>query len=177
LGTGFFASIKTMHLIAIAILLVSSANSQGQGCVNAGTGQPCTLREAEEMHEHICKSEVVRPNLIVEKSTRLSGVLLDETGAPYGNAGKTVVQIRDAKVGTVLNSSAIDPHGQFDLGIVNAGLFRLIVAIKGKDGKLARPPLADQLPVANCTSQTDCRIQSKIHLHGTDDPLEFCPPK
>jgi hypothetical protein len=134
-------------------------------------GKPCV----PETHKRRCAEEKVSPNLSIAGLGNLTGVLLDETGAPI-NLPKTLVQIRDPKADTVLFSAGSDEKGRFDLGAVPAGEYRFLV-VWLKDGNTRRFPLADQPKTLSCSAEKGCNLKIVIHFHGTDNPIDFCLPK
>jgi hypothetical protein len=140
----------------------------------AGLGSSISFAQANR-EMRWCKDEKVLQNLSVAKPTKLSGVLLDETGAPIVFE-KTLVQIRDQKTNAPLLSAPLDAMGQFDLGRVPAGEFRFL-AVQLKAGKTLRLPLADQPKALLCSDDAECRLKIVIHFHGSDNPIDFCPPK
>jgi hypothetical protein len=71
----------------------------------------------------------------------------------------------------------VNDQGLFDLGVVPAGEFRLIAARKKADGSLERLPETDQPKRMICTEESECKVIAVQHIHGTDHPFEFCPPK
>jgi len=122
-----------------------------------------------------CADEKVLPNLSVAKPVKLSGVLLDETGAPI-IYDRTFVQIKDLKTEKVLFTTELDGEGQFDLGAMPAGKFRFLV-VWLKDGRIRRLPIADQPNDLFCSAENVCYLKIVIHFHGTDKPIDCCPPK
>ena len=162
-------------IISICILALSSAATPAQTLCLGKSGKPCTPEEARHVQEQRCKDEVSSPNLSIASSVRLTGVLLDPTGAPI-TFEKTMVQLKDPRSNAALRSVPLDSEGRFDLGAVPAGEFRLI-AVMLKNGKPARLPLADQPKALSCSKADQCRLEITIHFHGTDDPVDLCPPK
>ena len=106
----------------------------------------------------------------------MSGKLISEYGDPFV-FDNTVVQVRTIKDKGVIVTTTVDAQGQFDLGIIPAGQYRLIAARRLENGKLERQPLADQPKPMKCPSESDCSIEAIQHIHGTDLPFEFCPPQ
>jgi hypothetical protein len=145
--------------------------SIGQTFCITKDGRPCP----PDVEMRYCAGEKVTPNLSVARPSRLSGILLDPTGAPI-TYKDTLVQVRNAQTGTVLFSAPLDEKGRFNLGSVPAGEFRLI-AVMIKDGKFNRLPLADQPTALSCNNESACNLRIVIHFHGTDDPIDFCPPR
>jgi len=134
-------------------------------------GKPCP----PDTNMRWCEDEKVLPNLSIAKPVMLSGILLDESGAPIV-FDKTLVQIKDQKTNKVLLSASLDERGHFNLGPVPAGEFRFI-AIWLKDGKLQRLPTTDQPKDLFCSVDKECNLTIVIHFHGSDNPIDFCPPK
>ena len=116
------------------------------------------------------------PNLSIAKPVEVQGVLLGEWGNVFSYED-TFVQVRNQKTKAVLISAPVDAKGHFDLGVFPAGEFRLIAARKKKDGTLERQPLADQPKSISCSGESTCWIEAIQHIHGSDLPFEFCPPK
>ncbi len=115
------------------------------------------------------------PNFSVSQSVHVTGKLVGENGYPFA-FDNTVVQVRATNEKRVLVTATVDSMGQFDLGIIPAGDYRLIAARRLQNGKLGRQPLADQPKAMSCSGVSDCTITAVQHLHGTDQRFEFCPP-
>ncbi len=145
--------------------------SSGQTFCITRDGRPCP----PETEMQYCANEKVLPNLSIAKPVKLSGILLDPTGAPI-TYKDTLVQIRSPQTGTVLFSALLDGKGQFDLGTVSAGEFRFI-AVMIKDRRFNRLPLTDQPTALSCNNETACNLKIVIHFHGTDNPIDSCPPR
>jgi len=125
-----------------------------------------------------CKNEKTpAPNFSVSSSVRVTGkLILENTGAPFVFEN-TVVQVWTINARTVIVAAKVDSQGQFDLGIVPPGQYRLIAAQRLQDGKLERQPGVDQPMPMSCSGASDCSITAVQRLHGTDLPFEFCPPQ
>jgi hypothetical protein len=163
--------------IVLTLVLFFALQGHSQGVCIDKKGNPCTPAEINLL----CKQEKVEPNLAVAKPTKLTGVLLDGTGAPvdFGQATsgrKTVMQIRDLKTNAVLFSAPLLEDGRFDLGKIPAGEFRLL-AVWAKGGELTRLPLADDPKAMSCSGAPECQVKAVIHFHGTDDFYDSCSPK
>jgi hypothetical protein len=160
-------------LLPVLALLagLGSSISFAQSICLSPDGKPCQA----DPEMRWCADEKVLPNLFMVKSVKLNGVLLDETGAPV-IFEKTLVQIRDQKTNTVLLSASLNEKGQFDFGLVPADEYRFL-ALWMKDGKIRRLPIADQPKTLSCSGEKECNLTIVIHFHGTDNPIDFCPPK
>jgi hypothetical protein len=122
-----------------------------------------------------CENEKISPNLTIARPVKLTGALIDPSGAPL-HFNMTTIQVRNLKNNEVLFSSILDEQGRFDLGTVPAGKFRL-VAFWMEEKRVRRLPLFDQPKPVFCLSENECKLEIVLALHGTDQPFEFCPPK
>jgi hypothetical protein len=161
------------QILTLAILATVPAPAQ---TVCIGTPAEC-----EEAQKQLCENEPAPANLTVARPVRLLGSLIDSVGAqvdfdPAVSGTKTIIQIRDPKNGVVLFESTLQKDSRFQFELVPAGSFRLI-AIWTKEGKVFRLPLADQPTQMTCGAGPECRVEAVIHFHGTDNPIDMCPPK
>jgi hypothetical protein len=150
-------------------------------CISEAEHRPCTKSESKQLQDHICREEPAPTNLFVAHPVRFTGTFYDQTGAPIDfdslEAGShTIVQIRRRTSGEVLFAVPLHSNGEFDFESVPEGEYRLIL-VWLKNGKFRRLPLADQPKEIRCQDLNECRIRSTITFHGTDDPIDFCPPK
>jgi hypothetical protein len=122
-----------------------------------------------------CENEKVLPNLTIERPVKLTGSMIDPSGAPI-QFHKTMIQVRNPGNNEVLFSAVLDEQGRFDLGTIPVGSFRLIAFwVQGE--KARRLPLFDQPKPVSCSSENECELKIVLALHGTDQQFEFCPPK
>jgi hypothetical protein len=133
-------------------------------------------KECKEEQERLCREEPAPANLIVSKQQRIRGVLLDESGAVFVFEN-TFVQLRDAKTRQVLRQVLANPKGEFELGVVTGGSYRLVAVHRRRDGVLTRLPLTEQPGLMTCSGDEDCKITAVQKIHGTDNPIDSCPPK
>ena len=162
---------KRFFPVLVLLVGLGSFISFAQTVCLSPNGEPCPVGPKMRW----CNDEKILPNLSIAKLVKLSGVLLDETGAPI-IVDKTLVQIKDLKTEKVLITVGLDAKGQFDLGTVPAGEFRFLV-VWLRDEKIRRLPLADQPKTLFCSTEKECNLKIAIHFHGTDNPIDFCPPK
>jgi hypothetical protein len=161
----------------VAILAIPSILYSQWICIGKD-GKPCTDKDVDEM---VCLPEKAPANLTLAHDVRLQGTLLDSTGAAVDfdkviSDSHTVVQLRNPKTGETLFDVPLRANGGFEFEVVPAGTYRLI-AVWMKNGKLRRLPLADQPSEMSCTADKECRITAVISFHGTDNPVDSCPPK
>jgi hypothetical protein len=143
-------------------------------------GQLCTLEEAKAAQERVCAAEAAPVNLTVAEPVKLTGVLLDDSGAPVEferliPGHRTIMQVRNARNGAILLSAQLE-GGLFGFDQVPAGEFRLI-AVSEKLGGFRRLPLTDQPRAMSCSGAAECHVEAVVHFHETDDPVDLCPPK
>jgi hypothetical protein len=141
---------------------------------------PCNGSAAEcaERHNELCKRlENSAANLVVPNRTHVWGLLIDPTGAPFEhpNAGLTV-QLRDPKTAEVIASSPVSQMGTFGLGTVGQGAYRLIAVLLA-DGKATRFKGWTQPKGLACGDSDECTLAMSLGVGGTDNPIDFCPPK
>jgi hypothetical protein len=161
-----------------ALALLGPVELRSQWVCIRKDGKACTAHDVDEM---VCKPEPAPANLSVAHQVRLTGTLLDPTGSPIDFDAvvpdhHTIVQIRDVNSGQVLFAVPLRANGGFEFEFVPAGEYRLI-AVWMKDGRLRRLPLADQPKEIRCSDTKECRISAVITFHGTDNPIDSCPPK
>ena len=141
-------------------------------------GKPCTAEDVDTM---VCKPEKAPPNLSVAYPVRLAGTLIDSNGALVNfdsvrSDYQSIIQIRNAESGEIIFAVPLRKNSEFEFESVPAGSYRLI-AIWMHNGKFERLPLADQPTQMTCGNEKECRIVATIRFHGTDDPIDSCPPK
>jgi hypothetical protein len=150
-------------VVALIALMFGSTAAFGQLVC---TGDACS-----------CENEKVPPpNLSISQSVHVTGRLIGANGYPFVFEN-TVVQVRTIQEKRVIVTTTVDSLGEFDLGIISAGQYRLIAARRLQNGQLERQPLADQPKPMSCSGRSDCSITAVQHFHGTDLPFEFCPPQ
>ena len=141
---------------------------------------PCnrSATECAERHDELCKQlENTAANLVVPKKTRVWGLLIDPTGAPFEHpkSGLTI-QLRDPKNARVIASSPVSQMGTFELGTVGQGTYRLI-AVLLLDGKVTRYRGWTQPRGLACGGSDECTLAMLLRDGGTDNPMDFCPPR
>jgi hypothetical protein len=141
-------------------------------------GTPCT---GDGGVGTACNAEKTPANLSVSSPVHLTGKLIDASGAPIDfdslkSGYQTIIQIRNPDSREVIFAVPLRKNGEFEFELVPAASYRLI-AVWMHDGKFGRLPLADQPEQLACKEEKDCRLVATIRLHGTDNPIDFCPPK
>lgn len=120
-----------------------------------------------ETREHYCaKVEKLKPNLVLSSTTRLSGQIIDGSGAPFKNS---VVELRiyiSELQQTSFKKVITDEDGNFDFANVERGSYRL----------LASPTrLFEQPGKLECQASEKCSLKITLRVHPTDMPDSFCP--
>jgi hypothetical protein len=154
------------RMLLIALLGSSSFLFAQTVCV--GTTQQCI-----EAQRKLCASEPAPVNLELSEDRLVSGTVADETGANFSDVE---VQLRMPRTGAVLQSAAAK-NGEFDFGKVKAGSYRLVV-VKPTPSGPERLKEFDQAKLLACNgSTTKCELKVVLTVHGSDNPIDFCPPK
>ena len=164
------------NLLLVAILGSSSFLFAQLVCV--GTTEQC-----KKAHRELCASEPAPANLELSEDKFVTGTVLDVSGATFNDVDATGVNLIDVGVelrapntSVVLQSTAAR-NGTFDFGKVKAGSYRMVVVKRSPRGP-ERLKLWDQAKSLACKgSTTKCEITVVLTIHGTDNPIDFCPPK
>jgi hypothetical protein len=123
------------------------------------------------------KEKAPTTNFDVAKPVHVTGVLIEAASQLPFVFDDTVIEVRNPETRSVIVHVKVNKEGQFDLGLIPAGKYRLIAAREKQNGKLERMPLADQPAPMACVDDSACKVLAIQHLHGTDLPFEFCPPQ
>jgi hypothetical protein len=111
------------------------------------------------------KAEPLTPNLRVSEIARILGTLVDDSGAPF-KASRVELRIYvSAKQQSSVKTVITDEHGQFDLGRVARGQYRL----------LASSTRAFAQPQTLACTVKECKFDIKLHANPTDLPVSVCP--
>jgi hypothetical protein len=112
------------------------------------------------------KIEKIGPNLVLRQDIRISGIVLDQTTAPFVNSRVELRKYVSQRKQTRLQVISTDALGHFDLGIVKAGKYRL----------LASPSRAFKQPEElNCGVGSVCELKIKLIVNSTDQLAASCP--
>jgi hypothetical protein len=111
------------------------------------------------------KGEHLTPNLRLAEMAHISGILVDDSGAPFKTSHVELRIFVSAKQQHSVKTVVTDEHGQFDLGKVDPGQYRL----------LASSTRAFAQPQALVCTMKDCKFNIKLHANPTDLPLSICP--
>jgi len=138
-----------------------------------GTAAECSAK----FEEYCATNEDTKANLSIPSKMRVWGVLIDPTGALFSHPESgLLVELRDSKTSKVFASGFISEMGTFDLGKVDSGAYRLIVALS-VNGKRARFRGWDQPKGLACGLADECTLAVLLRPHGTDQRIDYCPPE
>jgi hypothetical protein len=158
---------EVKRLLAMALLSTTACSSFSQTVCISGN------KACVEAQKKACASESVEANLDVVSPSAVQGIAKDPSGAFLNGF---MVQIRDVRSGATLQSATIDANGQFQIAHLAQGKYRFII-VTLSNGKIVRPPLFDQPVALRCDGSEICNLNIVLKLHGTDNPVDFCPPK
>ncbi len=157
----------TKKLLLIA--LFASGGSLFSQTVCTGTVEQC-----KEAQKKLCADEKTPANLSLVAKHQISGAVFDMSGTPL--SGDYQAELRSGKSGRLAAISKLT-EGSFHLGVVQPGSYRLIIVRLTSAGR-ERPPLMDQPKSLTCTGVgLECTLSITLSLHGTDNPIDICPPK
>ena len=155
------------HALILGLLCCSGIGFTQTVCL----GNTAECREAQRQ---LCGNEKAEANIATNGAKSLRGDVRDPSGATFPSG--YVVQLRDAATGQVLKSSVLDSAGRFSFTDIPTARLRLIV-VRVAGRKIVRPPLFDQPSGLACESSQGCELKVVLKVHGTDDPLDYCPPR
>jgi hypothetical protein len=113
-----------------------------------------------------CREEVVKSNLEVRVPQHITGELKDATGAPFSKSAVFLGrQQADGKF-VDYRSVVTSQNGEFDLKIVEPGVYRFLPAPNRGWKQPAR---------VNCGQTSECRVKLVVEGNPTDQPFAGCP--
>jgi len=141
--------------IAFLFLFVATTVARCQ-LVQVGSGPP---------DFHFCDKLKVDPNLVLNQDARISGRLVDQSGAPFQNSPVELrLYISSTKQSAVAKVTT-DRDGQFRFDSVKAGKYRLI----------ASPTRVFQQPSELRCDTNECEFAITLLVNPTDMPDSQCP--
>ena len=157
-----------MKKMLVVAMLGSSSFLFSQTVCIATSQQQCI-----ELQKQKCASESAHANFELPEDRVVKGTVADITGASFLGVE---VELRMPKTGVVLQSVTAK-DGTFNLGTVKTGSYRLIFANKGKRGIERLRGWNQPKSLVCADSSSICRLQVILTFHGSDDTIDFCPPK
>lgn len=149
-----------MKLMAVICLAAISPSIAGQ-LIDVGP-------KGETREEHCARVEQIKPNLVLSRTTRLSGRVIDASGAPLENS---IVELRlfvSESLQTPVKKVTTDSVGYFDLATVAKGQYRLL----GSPTRIFK-----QAEKLDCGDRDPCQLLITLRPSPTDQPEMFCPVK
>jgi hypothetical protein len=133
------------------------------------TGQLVDVGPKGETKEQYCaRVERIKPNLVLSRTTQLSGRVIDTSGAPLENS---IVELRlfvSESRQTPAKKVTTDGAGYFDLATVAEGKYRL----------LASPTrVFRQAEKLDCGDRDPCTLLITLRPSSSDQPENLCPVK
>ncbi len=124
--------------------------------------------KGETKEQYCARVEQIKPNLVLSRTTRLSGRVIDASGAPLENS---IVELRlfvSESLQTPVKKVATDSAGYFDLTTVAKGKYRLL----GSPTRIFK-----QAEKLECGDRDPCTLLITLRPSPTDQPAMFCPVK
>ena len=115
--------------------------------------------------DKFCNSERVRPNLGLQHQTRVSGRVTDIVGAPFKKSQVELRKYISERKQVTITASVTDDKGEFDLGQVEKGEYRL----------LASPTRSFKQPEEFHCPDKECKLIITLQANPTDLPESGCP--
>ncbi|MGA7350002.1 MAG: carboxypeptidase-like regulatory domain-containing protein [Acidobacteriaceae bacterium] len=154
------------------LLLISVLGSSG--LLFSQTICPGTAEQCREAQTRLCADERAPANLELSDSRSVEGTVAEQSGAKFETG--VAVQLRSPKSGAILQSASVE-NGEFRFGQVPTGSYRLIV-VKTTPSGPERLKMFDQPKSLVCQATGPiCKLLMMPTIHGTDNPIDYCPPK
>lgn len=110
--------------------------------------------------------EHLDPNLIIVSRTHLFGVITDSYDVPIVNKPVILKTYESSKVQKLVREVKTNERGEFDLGLVKSGRYRIIASWT----RSFRQPTN-----LKCEAAGDCNLKIRLIVPPTDQPDSFCP--
>jgi hypothetical protein len=143
--------------ITIVPMLITQRKASGQ-VVAIGPSDP----------KYCEKVEQVSPNLVLSHSAHVYGVITDFAKIPIANKQVLLKTYQSSSAPTTARETTTDDRGQFDLGEVNSGSYRLLAS----STRAFRQPEKLECPVGD-----QCNLVIRLVAPTTDGADSVCPVK
>ena len=131
----------------------------------AATVARCQVVQIGPPDPHYCYKLTLYPNLVLQQDARISGRLVDQTGAPFQNSPVELRLYISATKQSAVTNAMTDRDGQFRFGPVKAGRYRLI----------ASPTRAFQQPSGLRCDSKECQFAITLQMNPSDMQDSQCP--
>ena len=125
----------------------------------------CQLVRVGPPDPHYCDKLAVDPNLVVKQDAKVSGRLVDQSGAPFQNLPIELRLYVSATKQSAVKKVTTDRDGLFRFDSVKAGKYRLI----------ASPTRAFKQPSGLHCDSKECDFAITLQVNPTDMPDSQCP--
>jgi hypothetical protein len=147
---------KNLKRVAAAFLwLASGVLLHGQTAILDSNGRRYPPPSSAE---ECAPWEPLKPNLVLSSDTAIHGTIRDQTKAPFSNSPiqlrKYISETKQVPIKTVQT----DAQGNFDLGVVKAGKYRLLLS---PNRDFAQPQRLE------CSAR-ECNLDVTLAANGTD---------
>jgi hypothetical protein len=154
---------KNVKRIATAFLwLASGVILHGQTVMLDSNGRQYPLPSSAE---ECALWEPLKPNLVLSSDTAIHGTIRDQSAAPFSNSPIQLRKYLSETKQVSIKSVQTDAQGNFDLGIVNAGHYRLLLS---PNRGSAQPQKLD------CLAR-ECKLDITLIANPTDSVTANCP--
>jgi hypothetical protein len=117
---------------------------------------------------HACEKVKVDPNLFIDRSIDVKGIVQDPSGAAMIRTRIEVHRYVSSLKQSPFRQTLTDADGRFSIGMLPAGRYRLVIFAPG-----FRQPRA-----VRCTGEKVCDLNIVPAIAPTDTfPESVCPPK
>lgn len=120
------------------------------------------------VNSRACEEVKVQPNLILSRSIPVEGHVEDASGAVVANTRLELRTYKSALEQTALRRAQTNANGDFSLGAIPAGRYRLLFFLPG----------FKQATTLKCSKGGSCTLSIRLETAPTDTfPESVCPPR
>jgi hypothetical protein len=150
-------------IITAILLLVLLGNGRGQVVVigpDGKSGPPPATRE------YCLSMEAISPNLKIAHDTTVRGRISDQSTAPLSHSPVQLRRFISESKQVMLKKVSTDDDGNFDLGVIKLGAYRLLLA----------PHRGFKQPAhLKCREAKTCTLDTVLIVSPSDQFVTQCP--
>ena len=122
--------------------------------------------DSRSLKEYCDDVEPLYPNLVLTRDTKITGRITDQTMEPFRNSAIQVRRFVSATKQVPAKKASTDDNGNFDLGTVKRGKYRLLLS----------PSRAFKQPEKlECWANKECSLNAVLIVNPTDQLTTNCP--
>lgn len=121
--------------------------------------------KSESLRDYCARVEPLRPNLLLREDSQITGRVSDQSGDVFRNSRIELRRFVSSTNQVLVKNVSTDGDGNFDLGIVKRGDYRLLLSYSR----------AFQQPEKLSCGDKECKLEAVLLVNATDLPASVCP--